>query len=399
MGKAARKRSQQQRRDQVARTASNSETTLTVCATPPKNEDGPRLENELQLVKSALLYGDRVELLSPGSSFARTLKPFLPVTEENVLEKVSHMPPESLRRLGVGTDFGPGVELRKFRRTLREFDRLAEDDPYRIEILEQWRPTALAMHGTADEYFTQRGSYELEMAFDRGDVELMDVGFDMDDDVSELIETFRINMLASLEDSRRAVLLDPMGSEMARLHPDRLTAYNEARARRTTTGAGLIQRLPTFPGAPMEGILEARDELAEGRIGYRRALKELADGLKSAPFDDSLPSELDELWHDTVEPALIELRKRATVTRVAHEAGKDLVSSSSGLVGALAVTLTSLGSLADLLPSAAAITAGGVNVAYAGARAALRARSEVREYDLVYLHDLNQSLGDFGLTD
>lgn len=349
-------------------------------------------------MKSALLYGDRVELLSPASSFARTLKPFLGVTEENVLDMVSHMPPETLRRLGVGTDFGAGIELREFRRELRRLDRLAEDDPNQIEMIDRWRQSALTMHETASEYFSLRGSGELEAALDRPDVELLDVGFDMNDDISVLIETFRVYMLAALDDSRRTVLLDPSGREMARLSPGRMSAYNEARTKRTAAGAGLIQRLPTFPHAPMEHILEARDELSDGRIGYRRALKKLADELKSTPFEETMPAELDELWHDTVEPALVDLRKRATVTRVAYEAGKDLVSSNAGAVGALAVTLTSIGSLADLFPSAAAITAGSVSVAYAGVRAALSARSEVREYDLVYLHDLNHRLGDFGLA-
>lgn len=394
MGTAARKRSQQQRREQAAREATTRETTVTVCATPPLAEDGRRLENELHLIKSALLYADRMELLSPSSSFARTLKPFLPVTEENVLEKVSHMPPGALRRLGVGTDFGPGVELRKVRRKLREFDRLAEDDPDRIVIMEDWRPAALEMHQTANDYFTQTGSYELEMAFERDDVELMDVGFDMDDEVSVLIETFRNSMLAALEDSGRAILVDPLGSEMMRMHPDRGSAYTGARARRASTGSGLIERLPTFPRASMEDILEARDELADGRVAYRNAVKELADKLISAPFAESLPDEIDELWHDSVEPALTDLRKRATATRIAYEAGRSLVSSSAGLVGGLVVTVTSLGSMADLFPSAAAATVGGVNVAYAGAREALRARAEVRQYDLVYLHDVNRNLGD-----
>ncbi|MCZ4327504.1 hypothetical protein [Brachybacterium paraconglomeratum] len=393
MGKAERKRSQQQRREQAVREATIRETTVTVCATPP-TEDGRRLVNELHLLKSALLYADRVELLSPSSSFARTLKPFLHVTEENVLEQVSRMPPGALRRLGVGTDFGPGVELRKVRRKLREFDRLAEDDPDRIAIMKDWRPVALEMHQTANDYFAQTGSYELEMAFERDDVELLDVGFDMDDEVSVLIETFRNSMLAALEDSGRAILVDPLGSEMMRMHPDRGSAYTGARARRASTGSGLIERLPTFPGASMEDILEARDELADGRVGYRNAVKELADKLISAPFDESLPDEIDELWHDSVEPALVGLRKRATATRIAYEAGKSLISSSAGQVGALAVTVTSIGSLTDLFPSAAAATTGGVNVAYAGVREALRARAEVRHYDLVYLHDVNRSLGD-----
>lgn len=370
---------------------------MTVCAAPP-SEDARRLVNELHLVKSALLYADRVEILSPSSSFARTLKPFLPVTEENVLEEVSHMPPETLRRLGVGTDFGPGVELRKFRRKLREFNRLAEDDPDRTSIMEGWRPAALEMHRTATDYFTQTGSYELEMAFEREDVELLDVGFDLDDEVSDLIETFRDSMLAALKDSKRAILVDPLASEMARIYPDHGSAYTNARARHASTGSGLIQRLPTFPEASIEHILEARDELAEGRIGYRKAVKDLANKLASAPFDESMPDEIDELWHDSVEPALINLRKRVTATRIAYEAGKSLVGSSAGLVGALAVTVTSLGSLADMLPSTAAVTTGGVNVVYAGAREALRARAEERRYELVYLHDVNRSLGDFGFT-
>ncbi|AWH90913.1 hypothetical protein [Dietzia lutea] len=142
----------------------------------------------------------------------------------------------------------------------------------------------------------------------------------------------------------------------------------------------------------MEQVLEARDELSDGRARYRTSVKSLADKLQSSALDATLPSEIDELWHDEVRPSLEGLRETASRTRVAVETSKRLLTEGYGLP-TLLVTIANVPDLAVMLPSAAAIGAAAGRVAAAGAGEAFKARSAVRNHDLVYLLDVDKKLG------
>lgn len=106
----------------------------------------------------------------------------------------------------------------------------------------------------------------------------------------------------------------------------------------------------------MSQVLEARDELADGRAAYRASVKELASKLQSSALEPTLSSEIDELWHDTVRPTLNDLRKSVSTTRIAWETGKRIITEGSGLPSIL-VAVVGLGELAAALPSPTAAPA------------------------------------------
>lgn len=168
-------------------------------------------------------------------------------------------------------------------------------------------------------------------------------------------------------------------------------AYQDVNDAFQHTDAGTSKR-----GMQMQHVLEARDELAEGRAVYRSSVKELSAKLQSSVLEPTLPSEIDELWHDTVQPALKDLRKTVSITRIAWKAGTRLATDLGGLPSML-VAVVGLGELAAALPSASSVTALVGRVAAAGAQEVFQAQAAVRQHDLVYLLDVNRKLGNTSL--
>lgn len=337
MGKQSRRPN---RRNRHAPKPTRSGLILTVGASPGTKRNGqPSLRNELQLVRGSLLYADHVDLVAPTVGWMRTLSPLLTTDPEDPWRTITDLPTETLERLGVR-----GITPEQFSAQMHVFANAADDDPERIEAEEQ----------------------------------------------------FRERLTEALTDPSSTVLLDDVTSgflsESGR-YTDGLPAVADNRSSRAAVGTGLVERLPTFPKAPMSHVLEAREELAEGRAAYRRSVKNLTSKLQSSVLEPTLSSEIDELWHDTVRPTLKDLRKAVSTTRIAWGMGKRIITEGGGLPSIL-VAVVSLGELAAALPSPAAATAIVGRVAAAGAQEAFQSRAAVQQHDLVYLLKVNKKLGN-----
>ncbi|MFE4835188.1 hypothetical protein ACFRAU_10970 [Arthrobacter sp. NPDC056691] len=301
------------------------------------------------------------------------------------------MPPETLERLGI-TDVTPA----QFKAQMLQFARATDHDPRRFEAGRQFQELIIAGQQEATEVWGSTEAQELDMALESGAVTLISDGTRLEDNIDQQVEWFRSRLSQALAEPGSSVLLDDVTSEFlseSGRYADGLPEVANGRSRRASVGAGLVERLPTFPEAPMQNVLEAREELAEGRAAYRSSVKELAAKLQSSALEPTLPSEIDELWHDTVQPALKDLRKTVSTTRIAWKAGHRLVTDLGGLPSIL-VAVVGLGELAAALPSASSVAALVGRVAAAGAQEVFQARSAVRQHDLVYLLDVNRKLGN-----
>src|SRR5699024_1925973 len=147
-----------------------------------------------------------------------------------------------------------------------------------------------------------------------------------------------------------------------------------------------------FPDAPMSQVLEAREELSVGRARYRASVEGFAGQLQSSALDATLPSEINELWHDEVRPTLVDLKKMASKTRIAVETSKRLVTEGYGLP-TLAVAIANVPDLVAMLPTPAAAIAAVGRLAAAGAHEAFQKRAEIQNHDLVYLLEVDKRLG------
>lgn len=395
MGKPSRRPS---RRNRHALNSPRSGLTVTVGASPTTNAAGqPTLNNELRLVRSSLLYADHVDLVAPSASWLRTFKPILGLDPDNVLSAVAGLPPETLQRMGfIATE---DISLRKIRRTMRDLSNMPSNNPKRLEGEGLWRPAVIEMKEQADGVFGGANAPELELALETGDVTLVSEGSQLEDDSEQQLAWFQDRIAQALADPGTTVLLDQLTTQFLResfAQGEGLSPVADSRFRRSATGTGLVERLPTFPDASMAEVLEVRADLAEGRAQYRAAVMNLAKNLQSAALDETLPSEIDELWYDEVRPQLEGMRKTVTASRLAKETGKRLLTEGFG-IPSLLVTIAGLADLAGALPTPVALAGGLGRVAAAGAHEAFQARSAVKKHDLVYLLDLNKRLGNYGL--
>lgn len=373
MGKKSRRPSRQKRREP---NRGREGLTVTVGVSPRVKPSGqPSLGNELRLLRSALLYADHVDLIAPSASWMQDFRPLRSVDADDPWGTITALPPETLRRIGV-----ENVIPRDFRRAMRKLGARSADDPDRMDLERQWREAIPSMKRRAEEVFDSAESEQIDMALDVEAVTMISEGTRFEYETDHQIDWFRDRLVKALEDPRAHVLLDDATTEFLResdVLADGLSDVARTRSRHVAVGAGLVERLPTFPDAPMEHVLEARLELAEGRVRYRSSVKRLANQLQSTALDATLPSEIDELWHDEVRPCLEDLRETASKTRVAKEAGKRLVTEGYGLP-TLLVTLANLPDVAAILPTAAGTAAVAGRIATAGAAEAFKAHSIVK---------------------
>jgi hypothetical protein len=128
---------------------------------------------------------------------------------------------------------------------------------------------------------------------------------------------------------------------------------------------GLIESLPTFPEAPMDEILGAREALQPALARFRATIASASGTVQMDALDDRLGAEVATLYRRDVAPALQELLELQSdlklghqVARHAAQSGKDITRVVLGLILATAIDVDGLvRALIALTPSAADIAA------------------------------------------
>lgn len=365
-------------------------TRATIAVTPQRDESAQRisLETELRMVRSALLYADRVELIAPSVSMVWALRPLADVSDDNVLRRIASLDPRTFVALGM-----PATHVTEAKKMMRRAARQRPGSAFREQMEREWLPVVGAMREQANLALTADDAATFDLALKSGALVIHGEKFTYDGDTDEQVDWFIGQIEAGLADPSSALMLDSFTAE--RVRQEKALSFSgegtAARSRRATLGTGLIERLPAFPDAPMALVLEARDELEEGRAKYRSATKTLAATLESHALEETLPHEIDEVWNDEVRPALESLDKSVSATQLARETAKAVVA---GKVSPSAVVV-GVGSLATgVLPavSTPALEAGVAGIAFQALATVVKARSERRKHDLVYLADLQRRL-------
>jgi hypothetical protein len=198
-----------------------------------------------------------------------------------------------------------------------------------------------------------------------------------------------------LQDESQRVILDPAAIDIVQSFVDSgLLNVSEAGAERSRAahlGAGFIGRLPAFPEAPFDELLDLRSELAGPLARYRGAVVRMARSLTTSPFERAIHADADDLWTAAVAPALADIEDAMTehglvreLARRAREDARRIVMTGSGLL----LGLQQLGHLSTTISSAVAV--GGVGADIVGRAINQRefAVSESRRAELFYLYRL-----------
>ena len=298
------------------------------------------LEQELRLVKAALLYADRTTLYSLKSSVIMMVLragDFSPKHQLAFLETV--IPYISTKDQSRSLSSG----LEKYKRIIRIKHPSRQELLFRRQlentISEQWgnfRAIALKIaaesHIESIERAVQSGLLDLP-SFEGTDTNETVVEFMadcvakasgspllplrspmMDSHDNKLIGEFVENVSGAVSDGSTYPLFDAQTSELisAGIRANKISVSESGISRGKQVGlAGhLLERLPLFEQATVDEILDIRKELDKPLIRFRKAMIESSESIKSASWDEDFPPEAEMVFHRDVRPAVLDLEEQ-----------------------------------------------------------------------------------------
>jgi len=376
-----------------------SRTRIAIATWPRLDQDEWSLHHETELVKAALLYADSVELVSPGNHMLRSLEAYFGGPSDNLLELVNAVRDEDLARMGVAD---PG-RLRASMEWARTVDRSALD-PEGQDVLrafeEQVAERAAETSRGILQMREQAGVAEIDEAVARGLVTFNDkITFA---ETNGVVQGVMREVERYLRDHSKLVLLDNDLADLAsamikegRLHPSPRAVANAGEA---AVATGLIARLPAFPSAPMDELLDLRKDLADPLTRYRRAAEDLRAHLLSGPFDEQFPADVDAIWRTRVEPELVNIKEAMADHGLVREVLKHIGSDPKALLAdaqELAGLTVLFGAMADIKSALITGAATAFKVGANALRLGLARQDDLKptkRSDMFYLYELQRRL-------
>jgi hypothetical protein len=275
----------------------------------------PGKESEVQMVKSALLYGDRVKLISPVT-----------LVIKEILELENRPSDEAIEvylELMATRGEDAAKALRRFR-ALKRRPNLTQDEIRTLHQIRQLiRPQLKNFRAMVLEKLeADWGLRQMQPAVDSGllTIETIAGRTPLDDIMSAMksgawsvsipmaagMSTALFSLMVTgqaypLFDEYVAGLLRPMMSKST-LSPTRRSNLANA-----PTATNFVSRVPSFDEATVEEIIDIRSALQPALTRFRQKVSEMASSFQMDPTDPDFPLELDRLYQEVVAPAVAEI--------------------------------------------------------------------------------------------
>jgi hypothetical protein len=326
------------------------------------------LENDLRLIKAALLYADHATLYSLTTSAIFSILAVGQLDERRQLDLLESVIPV----LKPGPE---GEELVASIRGLRPVlfgKRLARGQVFaQARFMERLRRHRDQMRVTAEGVAEKAGALGVLSALQTN---LLEVRMFNAGDTAAAVREFVDVMGRTVDDPSTYPLFDDQTGNLVRLGiaEGKMTpsAAAVARGRHSTLAANLLQRLPTLDGASVDELIDIRRELERPLVAFRGGILRFSEDVSSAAWDDDFLAEAQVVFDRDVLPAVREIEEqvasnaylRALLRKVSAKESM-VVPAGSGLALAL--------SAASAIPAIATVAAGVATVAAAGTAAGL----------------------------
>jgi hypothetical protein len=351
-------------------TANPTSLQITIVAGSIYRDGALDLSQETRLVKSALLYADRVTLANPKvmiiASMAGVVSGDLELKRAAVLGMMDVLPD------GAGTRTVYEELRRKKRKSVREMLVLRG----LVERLDRGAGQAVAQVGSMLE---EAGAGELDQALRAGVLDLSHLGLNESDAGMDKVTLWLADLIAELVagSSPRYPMFDDAtdGLLATMIREGKAPGAQLGHARPAALTSRHVGRLDAFPDAPMSAVLEARETLRAPLAGLRRAIADMGTELETMPLDQTFERAVHDMYGRLVAPALQELEEIARQLRIGSLLGRDLLAGD-GRPGEEPALSLATATVAEL-PGLAALALGvGLDV---GARSVYKTRAELKD--------------------
>lgn len=374
---------------------------------------GYSVQNELKLVKSALLYANNATLFSPGVSLVMQTRGIEKLTTAkqrrdwmvNYLTRrviaepngsVARLLPAKYRVLVLFKD----TSFKRKRAIISTYlsNLLGEDFDFGDD---DWNARAAEMWG---EFGGASGADSLVEAEESGLLELHEFEEDRRGgwgDNSEERHTRKLLSYVeliqkSMTEGKSYPLFDDQAGDIARALVEKgiasLSEIREHRAKQSALAADLLQRLPTFEQASISQILEVRSQLEQPLINFRSAIIEFSEDLDTMPWTEDFVLKADDLVRQKVEPAVADIEKKVEE----NSSLRSLVSKTfrpRSIAQGLGLGFTSLSHVPDVVSLLGAVGVTVCQTMHNTFKEYAEFRSDLEARPMYFYYGANQRLG------
>jgi len=371
---------------------------------------------ELDLVKAALLYGDKVTLVSPVTTMFLRVDGLQRLSPRQMIELVRRTAPVLL----------PADQVSEFADGLAQVDEVLRNAGgggplprhlLRAMLLQHFQPMLSELSGVVRTMGSEAGIDQLDKARAKGIVQIENVdpgdALDLlvscivsaklaetgnrqnDPHTDRIVDTFVEKLTRHLSSGREYFIFDEPIANLVEaavregiFTPAKGPAGRSAQAMAASV---LMRRLPTFPNATVDEVLDIRTDLAPSLTQFRSAMVTISKTFTSEPWESDFEDALNDAWVETVYPAI-------EAIDASVRDNKSLLSLAAGAVGAANTSYPGLTIVATgLLGHVGAVAALGGAISGAGpVLQALRDRTaavrDIRMQPFYFLYAVGQAL-------
>ena len=370
----------------------------------PKELD---LTQEMNYVKSALLYADQVTLISPMAYlFHQFTDEKNSLNEKNAIKLFYKILPLIKEK-------DPNT-YNSFYPVLNELSKIVNGKQYnslpyvkKIQIKSQLKSYSQDFSKLMFSFIGNENADDLDSLIRHGQVKIESFNnsiTDVDRCVLEYYNKLKVALKSSYP------LFDEQSNDLMKAALESNIINVSPTDKRKITHAGLadnyIQRLPSFSEATIDELIDIKSELSQPLIRFRSKMISYSDSLQSMPWDNDFEKECDLLYDKEVAPALLEIEECTKDNSFIKNLGKKFFTdegfwkSTGGLVLGIAAG-GAISSFNDVISTEQGmLSAGGAFVAskIAGAYNEYRkTKKDIQRKDLYFYYKAGRELDNLPL--
>ena len=370
----------------------------------PKELD---LTQEMNYVKSALLYADQVTLISPMAYlFHQFTDEKNSLNEKNAIKLFYKILP-LIKKKDSNT-------YNSFYPVLNELSKIVNGKQYnslpyvkKIQIKSQLKSYSQEFSKLMFSFIGNENADDLDSLIRHGQVKIESFNnsiADVDRCVLEYYNKLKVALKSSYP------LFDEQSNDLMKAALESNIINVSPTDKRKITHAGLadnyIQRLPSFSEATIDELIDIKSELSQPLIRFRSKMLCYSDSLQSMPWDNDFEKECDLLYDKEVAPALLEIEECTKDNSFIKNLGKKFFTdegfwkSTGGLVlgiaagGAISSFNDVISTEQGMLAAGAAFVASKIAGAYNEYR---KTKKDIQRKDLYFYYKAGKELDNLPL--
>ncbi len=294
--------------------------------TPKNLSERIDLSRDLNLIKAALLYSDKVNFFSCGPSaiLSLTNRP-RNMNEDEQIEWFF----EFYKNLGIPS------QIEYVSNFLQEYKKARQNKNNNLNNYMEYKQALAKSYRDMDIIATNAGIKGLKDALDSGLVDFQNFAL-----IENSVEAYITSITQAINSDETYTVLDEQTSEIINLGIKEgifsILGKSKNRATQVGISSELIERLPLFDAATIDEILDIRKELDKPLIRFRSAIIDYSKNIETQPWNDSFQQETEELYIRDIAPAILEIED-------AYKSNKSLFALIPKIITQGVVTTTALG--------------------------------------------------------